>query len=252
VIRSFLGRLLDASQAPSTRSRKLSSLRSFFRFLVRREIVADNPARILRNPKTVLPLPRFLSEAEVFRLIDDPFPPGQGDSSGLFVKRDRALLSLLYDTGARVAEVASARVGDLRLEEGSILLMGKGRRERYAYFGSRTRKALSEYFEARRTVQRAGAGRGCEAVFVNKNGSRLSDRSLRRVVSARGQSLGLPRRVSPHWLRHSFATHMLDRGADLRVIQELLGHVSLSTTQRYTHVSMEQVLRVYRAAHPKA
>ena len=246
-VRAFLGHLHERQESRATTARKLACLRSFFRFLVREGIVEENPARVVRTPKLERKLPRLLAEEEVVRLIEAP------DASTPKGKRDRAILEILYATGMRVGEMVALDLEDVDLSERTIRVLGKGGKQRRVLFGEKAREALLAYLGARRTAPGRGSrGDDAEALFHNRRGGRLTDRSVRRILDARIRECALKHRISPHGLRHSFATHLLDRGADLRAIQELLGHASLSTTQRYTHVSTEQMLRVYRKAHPRA
>jgi len=246
VIRAFLGWLHDRKDGRATIARKLSAVRSFFRYLVREGKLDENPARPVRTPRQEKKLPRLLDEGEVTILLETPA------STTVRGKRDRALLELLYATGMRVGEIVSLDLAAIDLSEGTILVLGKGSKERHVLFGEKAKAALLEYLAARRSSPARAAGRGEDALFINKNGTRLTDRSVRRMLAARLTECAVKHRISPHGLRHSFATHLLNRGADLRAIQELLGHASLSTTQRYTHVSTEQMLRVYNKSHPKA
>lgn len=246
VIRAFLARLHERKDSRATIARKLSALRSFFRWLVREGKLDENPARPVRTPRQEQKLPRLLGEAEVQVLLETP------ETATLKGKRDRALLELLYATGMRVGEIVALDLEDVDLAEGTILVLGKGSKERHVLFGDKAKAAILDYLGARRASPARAAGKGADAVFVNKGGTRLTDRSVRRILAARLTECAVKHRISPHGLRHSFATHLLDRGADLRAIQELLGHASLSTTQRYTHVSTEQMLRVYNKAHPRA
>jgi integrase/recombinase XerC len=246
VIRAYLGHLHEARESRATTARKLASLRSFFRYLVREGVVQENPARAVRTPRQERKLPRLLSEEEVVALIETP------QTRTLLGKRDRAILELLYATGMRVGEMVALDLEAVDLSEHVILVRGKGGKERQVLFGERAREALAGYLAARRASRARAAGRGCDALLVNARGTRLTDRSVRRIIASRLRECALKHRISPHGLRHSFATHLLDRGADLRAIQELLGHASLSTTQRYTHVSTERMLRAYRKAHPRA
>jgi integrase/recombinase XerC len=244
VIRAFLGSLHESRESRATTARKLAALRSFFRYLVREGKVAENPARSVRTPKQERKLPRLLSEDEVTKLLETP------GTSTLKGKRDRAFLELLYATGMRVGEMVALDLEDLDLAEGDILVMGKGSKERHVLFGDKARAAMLDYLAARRKAPKRGGEP--DALFVNSRGGRLTDRSVRRILSVRLRECAVAHKISPHGLRHSFATHLLDRGADLRAIQELLGHASLSTTQRYTHVSTEQMIRVYKKSHPRA
>ncbi|MBI3449626.1 MAG: tyrosine recombinase XerC [Acidobacteria bacterium] len=246
VIRAFLGWLHDRKDGRATIARKLSAVRSCFRYLVREGKLDENPARSVRTPRQEKKLPKFLDEGEVTVLLETP------ESKTIMGKRDRALLELLYATGMRVGEIVSLDLAAVDLSEGTILVLGKGSKERHVLFGEKAKGALLEYLAARRSSPARAAGRGSDAVFVNKNGTRLTDRSVRRMLAARLTECASKHRISPHGLRHSFATHLLNRGADLRAIQELLGHASLSTTQRYTHVSTEQMLRIYNKSHPRA
>jgi len=246
VIRAFLGSLHERKDGRATIARKLASVRSFFRYLVREGKLDENPARPIRNPRQETKLPRLLGESEVQVLLETP------ETSTLKGKRDRALLELLYATGMRVGELVSLDLEDLDLAEGTILVLGKGSKERHVLFGEKAKASLQDYLAARRGAKAVAAGKGIDAVFIGKKGTRLTDRSVRRILAARLTECAVKHRISPHGLRHSFATHLLNRGADLRAIQELLGHASLSTTQRYTHVSTEQMLKIYNKSHPRA
>jgi len=246
VIRAFLAWLHERKDSRATIARKLASVRSFFRYLVREGKLDENPARPVRTPRQEKKLPRLLGEGEMRILLETP------ETATLKGKRDRALLELLYATGMRVGEIVALDLEDIDAAEGTILVLGKGSKERHVLFGEMAKSALLDYLAARRSSKAPAAGRRSDAVFVNKSGTRLTDRSVRRILAARLRECALKHRISPHGLRHSFATHLLDHGADLRAIQELLGHASLSTTQRYTHVSTEQMLRIYNKAHPRA
>ena len=240
LLRSFLARLHREGLRKASAARKLSAIRTFFRYLCREGRLAANPARSLLSPRRERHIPAVLSEAETAALLEMP-----GD--GLLSLRGRAILELLYATGARCAELVGLDVGDVDLSDRTILVLGKGRKERYLPFGHPAAAALEAYLPARASCRPRS-----DALFVNARGGRLSDRSVRRLVAARVQAVSLARRISPHSLRHSFATHLLARGADLRSIQELLGHASLSTTQRYTHVETSRLLDIYRKTHPRA
>ncbi len=245
-VRAWIAWLHQEGEGRATIARKLACVRSFFRWLVREGRLAENPARPLRAPKQERKLPRLLSEREVEQLLESI------EISTLKGKRDRAILELLYASGMRVGEMVALDLDGMDLAERVIIVRGKGRKERQVLFGSRAAEAIREWLAGRRAASGSAAGRGSDALFVTARGVRLTDRGVRRIMEARLRECALKRRISPHGLRHSFATHLLDRGADLRAIQELLGHASLSTTQRYTHVSTEQMLRVYRKAHPRA
>lgn len=243
-IRGFLAHLRDRNASKATIARKLAAVRSFFKYLVRRSIIAASPAEGIRTPKQDRRLPRFLDEREIGRLME---APGELDA---FPRRDKALLETLYSTGLRVSELVALDVADIDFRSGMLRARGKGRKERLVPIGSVALAALEAYLGAERG--RLTAGRAIEACFVNRDGTRLSARSVRRVLNRYIARTGLPARTSPHTLRHTFATHLLDRGADLRSVQELLGHESLATTQIYTHVTTERMRASYLKAHPRA
>lgn len=221
--------------------RKLSSLRSWYDWMRREGIVKGNPARDVATPRQEKKVPRFLDQDEVARLIESP------DNTKLLGARDRAVLELLYATGMRVSELAGLALTDLHTSDNEMCVMDKGSKERWVYFGSRARAAVAKYLVFRREAGGVMTGRS-DALFINARGTRLTDRSVRRIVDRYVRVAAVRQKISPHGLRHSFATHLLDRGADLRAIQELLGHASLATTQRYTHVSTEQMIAVYNTA----
>jgi integrase/recombinase XerC len=223
----------------SSLGRKLACLRSFFRYLQREGIITSNPAEEVRAPKQPKPLPRVLSKDDAQALMEFP----QDDTVRSL--RDRALLEMLYSTGARVSEVVGINREDLSLEAGLVRLRGKGRKERIVPVGAVALEAIRSYHAG------IGSGRKTGPLFPNGRGGRLTARSVTRIVTRYSRALpGGP--VSPHALRHSFATHLLDEGADLRSIQEMLGHASLNTTQRYTHVAMDRLLAQYDQTHPRA
>jgi integrase/recombinase XerC len=240
LIRSFLARLHKNGLKKASAARKLASLRTFFRFLTREGLLDRNPASAMLSPRLERRIPSPLNEAEVLTLLD---APGDGASA----LRARAILELLYATGLRCAELVSLDVDALDLDGRTLRVVGKGRKERIVLFGRPARTALEAYLEARLTLRPAS-----DALFVNKKGGRLTDRSVRALVSQRVGAAAMKAKISPHTFRHSFATHLLRHGADLRAIQELLGHASLSTTQRYTHVDTRQILEIYRTTHPRA
>ena len=248
-IRAFVYSLGSTNKSSSV-ARKLSSLRSFFRYLVRSKIVAADPVSAVSMPKGVKHMPVFLSVDEVFSLMEQP---GEQDT---FADRDRAILELLYSTGIRVAELVDLDLERLDFESEMIKVRGKGNKERMVPVGRPALEALDKYLPRRRNiiVKRQTRGRNPElrAVFLNSRGSRLTVRSIERLVKMYAQRAGIASRVTPHALRHSFATHMLEMGADLRTVQELLGHVSLSTTQKYTHLNIDHLTEVYDKAHPMA
>ncbi len=242
-IRAYL-HWLDRKREKSTSiARKLASLRSFYRYLQREGLVGHNPAEAIRTPKQPKHLPRVLSKDDAAALME--FPADQAGSP----LRDTALLETLYSTGARVSELVGINLDDLSASEGLIRLRGKGRKERIVPIGAVAVKAIHNYRASLKpaTVKQKPAA----PIFLNHRGGRLTTRSVARIV-ARYSGRLTGGSVSPHTLRHSFATHLLDEGADLRSIQEMLGHVSLSTTQKYTHLAMDQLLAVYDKAHPRA
>jgi integrase/recombinase XerC len=238
VVRAFVARLHRRGLAKTTIARKLAAVRSCFRFLARRGALAVNPARQVRGPRLGRRLPSFLPADETSALLGET---GEPSLAGV---RDRALLELFYASGLRVAEGCGLDVDDLDEARRTVRVLGKGDKERVVPVGETALEALGAYLELR--------GRRRGPLFLNARGGRLTARSAHRIVRARARAAGIGQRVTPHTLRHSFATHMLGAGADLRLIQELLGHRRLSTTQRYTHVSPEHLMRVYDAAHPRA
>ena len=240
LIRGFLAELHRRGLKKASSARKLAGLRTFFRFLCREGRLERNPARALLSPRLEKRIPAPLEEGQVEVLLDVP-----GDDVPSI--RARAILELLYATGIRCAELVGLDVGEVDLDARMVRVLGKGRKERIVLFGTSAQEALRSWLAAR-----AGLRPKTDGVFINLRGGRLSDRSVRALVSRRVKQVALTRRCSPHTLRHSFATHLLARGADLRAIQELLGHASLSTTQRYTHVDTRQLLEVYKKTHPRA
>jgi len=237
-IRGYLAHLHARGLDATTIARKLAALRSWFRFLVRRGVLERNVAREVRGPRPPRKLVSFLPIDEAMSLMDAKAPEGAGRA------RDAAVLEFLYATGLRVSELAGLDLDDLDRSQQTVRVLGKGRKERIVPYGGRAASALGAYLQGR------GAGAG--PLFSNRRGGRLTVRSLHTIVRRSAARSGITRRVSPHTLRHTFATHLLDAGADLRMIQELLGHSRLSTTQRYTHVGADQLMRVYDAAHPRA
>jgi integrase/recombinase XerC len=241
-IRKYLS-FLHRKNRKSSIARKLSTLRSFFRYLVREQIISSNPAKPVSTPKVEKLLPTALTVDEVFRLVESPLKFMKSREMEL---RDRALLELLYSSGIRVSELVGLNRNRVNLELGIVKVMGKGRKERIVPVGAKAIEALITYLEARKTV-------GDESpLFVNLRGGRLTTRSVARVVKKQARDSGIFRNISPHSLRHTFATHLLDGGADLREIQEMLGHASLSTTQRYTHLTVGKLMEVYDKAHPRS
>lgn len=236
--RRFLAQLRTRQFKPRTLARKLSSIRSFFRFLQREGHIKENPAVLLVTPKLDKTLPHFLSEEEVSKLIEAPV---LDKTAG---KRDRAIFETLYSSGLRVSELVGLNVEHIDFIGNVIKVMGKGKKERIVPIGDKALREIREYLRTRNSSDRA--------VFLNKNGKRLTDRSIRNIINKHILTTSVKMHVSPHVVRHSFATHLLNRGADLRSVQELLGHVNLSTTQIYTHVTTERLKSVYDKAHPHA
>jgi integrase/recombinase XerC len=245
VIRSYLAWLHEQKYARTTIARRLAAVRSWFKFLCRQGTLTANPADGLRGPKQDRRLPHFLTEDHLLKLLD---APGADEGFGL---RDRAILETLYSAGLRVSELTGLNVDDVDLDAGVATVRGKGKRERLVILGKPAARALRLWLESRRQLL-SQKQLSAPAVFLNKNGTRLTTRSVGRLVAKHLQRAGLDPRTSPHTLRHSFATHLLDRGADIRCVQELLGHRSLSTTQVYTHVSTRRLHDSYRQAHPRA
>lgn len=238
-LRRVLGAMAERGVAPPTLQRALAALRAFFGWLEERGWIERDPAAGLRGPRRRRRLPRPLAEEEVDRLLAAPAAAGADGA------RDRALLEVLYSTGCRVAELVALDEEHVDLGRGVARLQGKGRKERLGMLGRPAREAVRAWLEEK---ERAALARG--PLFLNRRGGRLTDRSVRRILDRRLAEAGVARGASPHTLRHSFATHMLARGADLRAVQELLGHASLGTTQIYTQVSIERLRRLYRQAHP--
>jgi integrase/recombinase XerC len=252
-IREFLGALYQAGNKKSSVARKLATLRSFMRFLSVQKIIPANPAKVVASPKQDSRLPDFMTLDRVTELIEVV------DTSSDAGKRDRSILELLYGSGLRVSELVGLNLGDISRSENLVRVIGKGRKERIIPFGKKAADALDDYLHVRgnlhnkKTDQMDKAKKPSgEAVFLNVRGGRLTVRSIWNIVNEYVGQLAQRLNVHPHTLRHTFATHMLSAGADLRTIQELLGHESLSTTQKYTHVSTEQLIRVYRSCHPRA
>ncbi len=250
ILRRFAAGLHAAGYAPASVARKLASTRSFFAFGQREGWVTANPAKPLRSPKRSRTLPRFLSSEEIGRLLAAPQAAAAG---GL---RDRAILELMYSAGVRVRELVTLDDADLDLTGGTVRVRGKGRRERLGIVGTHARAAVRAWLAARpsRPEQRTKVPERASArpLFTNRFGTRLSVRGVARLLEKHLATAGLTRRASPHTLRHSFATHLLDAGADIRSVQELLGHKSLVTTQIYTHVTTTRLLEAFDKAHPRA
>jgi integrase/recombinase XerC len=244
-IREFLSYLYAQNYTKSTTARKLATLRSFYKFMIRRGLVTTSPLTQIRTPKQEKRLPKCLDLEQVQKLMDAP-----GDND-LLSARDKAMLEVLYSSGIRVSELVELDMADIDLQEGALRVRGKGRKDRLTPIGSQAIAAVQRYFEMRMMepkLQSKTTGR----VFLNKHGESLSTRSVRRKLDKYLVTAGLDPGISPHTLRHSFATHLLNNGADLRSVQELLGHQSLSTTQVYTHLTTSRMKQVYDEAHPRA
>ncbi|CAD7771664.1 tyrosine recombinase XerC [Candidatus Desulfofervidus auxilii] len=240
-IRAYLMFLIQ-SLSRSTVNRKLASIRSFFKFLLKKGYIKIHPAEAIFGPKQVKELPQFLTVDEVFRLLDRPKVETFLDI------RNKAILELLYATGIRVSELVGLNLDDVDLKTGKIFVYGKGRKYRLVFMGEKAKQALENYLQIRKKSVKK---RGERAFFLNFRGKRLSARSVERIVK-KYSIQSIFKDVYPHMLRHSFATHLLNQGADLRVVQELLGHVSLATTQKYTHVTVEKLMEVYDKTHPRS
>jgi integrase/recombinase XerC len=273
LVRAFAARAAAGAGAASL-GRKLSTLRTFYRFLVREGLAPGNPARAVASPRRPKRLPQVLPEEEVTALVEAPaahaLPPSrprgeEGDRArqgarregsaalaGARAARDRAFLELLYASGLRVSELTGLDVGDVDLDQRLVRVLGKRRKERVVPFGNQAAEALRRYLDAARPALAAASRPANGALFLNHRGGRLTARSVARRIVRWVLAAGLPRHVHPHVLRHSFATHLLGNGADLRAIQELLGHASLSTTQRYTHLDWKRLAEAYDRAHPRA
>ena len=244
-VREFLVVLHNKNYTRSTTARKLATLRSFYKFLVRRGYLQSSPVTVIRTPKQEKRLPKFLEEDQVEALFRAP------DRSTLLGLRDLAMLEVIYSTGVRVSELVGLDIADVDFDQGILHIRGKGRRERLAPAGPKALEIITEYL-AKRQQHHKPDDTPEQALFVNKSGQRLSTRSVRRKLDKYLAQANLDPSISPHTLRHTFATHMLNRGADLRSVQELLGHRSLSTTQIYTHLTTGRLKEVYDKAHPRS
>jgi len=249
-LRAWLVWLHDQGYAKTTIARRLAAVRSWFRFLCRRGAVESNPAEGLRGPRQDKKLPHYLQEDALGRLLTTPTP------DTILGRRDRAILEVLYTAGLRVSELTGLNLNDLDRAEGVATVRGKGKKERLVFFGAQALDALEAWLRAREELLahlgKQPAGRHKDAVFLNKNGTRLTPRSVGRLLAKYLARAALDTAASPHSLRHSFATHLLDHGADIRSVQELLGHRSLTTTQIYTHVTTGRLKESYQKAHPRA
>ncbi|MDD3295962.1 MAG: tyrosine recombinase XerC [Candidatus Omnitrophica bacterium] len=238
ILRKFLSVLNEEQIKKRTVSRKISTFKSFFKFLMRESIIKSNPAASLLYPRMEKPLPKFLTENEVKKILD--MPTGEG----LLQLRDKAIMEFLYSTGARVSEMVSLKAEEVDLIGGIVKVKGKGRKERLLPLGEPAILSIKRYLDKRNDTNRA--------LFINKRGGALTDRGVRNIIDKYISKTALLLKASPHTFRHSFATHLLNRGADLRSVQELLGHSSIATTQVYTHLTIDSLKNVYQKAHPRA
>ncbi len=245
MVRTYLASLYKKNRKSSI-ARKVASIRSLFKFLVREQVIPANPAERINTPKQEKHIPTALSVDDAFRLMESPtsLSPSPTDA------RDRAILETLYSSGLRVGELVGLNLDSIDLDLAVVRIMGKGRKERIVPLGSKALEALKSYLDQRGKFEKENGGE--KALFLNTKGSRLTARGVARMVEKYAKRCGLSKRVSPHSLRHTFATHLLDGGADLRGIQELLGHVSLSSTQKYTHIGIDRLIDVYDRAHPRS
>ncbi|MDP3786370.1 MAG: tyrosine recombinase XerC [Candidatus Omnitrophota bacterium] len=242
MLRRYLVILKEKNLSKVSVARKIASIRSFFKFLCREGIVKTNPATSLSTPKRDKYLPKFLDEADIVKLIESP--EGEGEAAS----RDRAILETLYSTGIRVSELVGLNINNIDQIGGVVKVYGKGKKERIVPIGERALQAIRQYLRKRRYKESDED----KALFLNKSGGRITDRSIRRIINKHIVKTSIKEKISPHTLRHSFATHLLNHGADLRSVQELLGHANLSTTQIYTHVTTERLKSAYEKAHPRA
>lgn len=250
LLRGYLNYLAEQSYSPATMARKIATLRSFYKWALKRSFVETNPMTLIRTPRQTKRLPRAISVEQIERLLSAP------DDKEVLGARDRAMLETLYSTGIRVSELVDLDIEDLDEPGEALRVRGKGKKERLVPLGSHALAAIRHYKQVLLGDDRLGQswapGKPERPLFVNKHGGRLSSRSVRRKLDKYLRSVGLDPSISPHTLRHSFATHLLDNGADLRSVQELLGHQSLSTTQTYTHLTTQRMREAYDKAHPRA
>ena len=249
-IRGFLSTLFARQEKKSSIARKLSAVRAFFKFLRREGVLAENPSTLVSTPKQDKKLPRIMTEEEMNTFLDRV---AEATKSGEpTMRRDRAVLEMLYASGLRVSELAGLDLRSVNFGDGMVLVRGKGRKERIVPFGSKAKQALEDYLPVRGKILQERKKSGQQALFLNVWGERLTTRSVDRLVKKYVRNYGPAVKASPHSLRHAFASHLLTEGADLRAIQEMLGHTSLATTQKYTQVSIKQLIEVYDKTHPKA
>ena len=238
-VRGFVAQQIKNGLTKTTAGRRLSAVRSFLTYLTREGYLKVNPAKLVTTPKAERHLPKFLSVDDVFALIERP------DTIGFIHVRDKAILELLYSSGLRVSEVCGLNAEDINTREGLVKVKGKGRKERIVPLGTKAAEAIRGYMTEKILLKKKS-----KTLFLNKSGTPLSERSIRRIVVKYSRLIGVSGQIGPHTIRHTFASHLLQAGADLRVIQELLGHASLSTTQKYTHLDITHLMDIYDSAHP--
>ncbi len=236
LIRKYLKKLYEEKYSTRTISRKVSALKSYFKYLESENLIDDNPMSLISNPKVEKTLPNYLNYDDLERLLDTP------DINNKYGLRDALILEMLYSSGCRVSELTNIKIKDINFKERKILILGKGNKERYVYYGTKCENLLNKYLEKEMH----------EYLFTNKHGNKLNERIVRKIVDDSSKKAGLAIHVTPHTLRHTYATHLLNDGADLKSVGDLLGHENLSTTQIYTHISNERLREVYVKAHPRA
>jgi integrase/recombinase XerC len=249
-IRGFLAFLFEREKKKTSIARKLAAVRAFYKFLAKDRVLAENPAATVSTPKLDKTLPRIMTEEEMNSFLDRVAEAARNGDP--LMRRDRAILELLYASGLRVSELVGLDLRSVNFGDGMLLVRGKGRKERIVPFGSKAKQALEDYLPVRERILMEAKKSGQAALFLNARGERLTTRSVDRLVKKHVRIYGPNVKVSPHSLRHAFASHLLTEGADLRAIQEMLGHRSLATTQKYTQVSIRQLMDVYDKTHPKA
>ena len=237
-LRGYLTVLYDKKYSKKTIARNISTLKSFFKYLKKENIIKSNPMNLIKTPKIDKKLPKFLNYDDLEKILSIP------DTTTFLGKRNALILELLYSTGVRVSELVNIKLNDIDLSEEKILILGKGNKERYVLFGGKAKEKMLDYLKEKNDDS--------PYLIVNRYGNKISDRGIRKILDSIILEASLSYKISPHTLRHTFATHMLDSGADIEIVRELLGHESLSTTQIYTHVTSESLKRVYSETHPRA
>lgn len=239
LLRKYMSVLYEQNYSKKTIARHISTLKSFYKYLVKKHFIETNPMLLIKTPKLDKKLPKFLNYDDLEKILSTP------DTTTFLGKRDALILEILYSTGIRVSELVSIQIKDINFEDHTILILGKGSKERYVIFGKKALRKLNDYLEARKELK-------TPYLIVNRYGEAITDRGVRKMVDQVIKKAALSYKISPHTLRHTFATHMLDSGADIQIVRELLGHESLSTTQIYTHVTSESLKRIYDETHPRA